>query len=59
MKYSTILKKATTNRNEAFLLTSQSRCSEYFNAFNPLMTNWKTVFKFSGDGAVTNMLEYP
>jgi hypothetical protein len=31
----------------------------YFKAFKPLIINWNTVFKFSGDGAVTNMFEYP
>jgi hypothetical protein len=41
------------------ILTSKSRCSVYFKAFKPLIMNWNTVFKFSGDGAVTNIFEYP
>ena len=31
----------------------------YFNTFNPFTKNSNTVCKFSTDGAVTNMLEYP
>jgi hypothetical protein len=42
-----------------FIRTSKSRCSVYFKAFKPLIINWNTVFKFSGDGAVTNIFEYP
>lgn len=34
-------------------------CSWYSRASNPLNTNSKNVFKFSGLGLVTKMFEYP
>ena len=42
-----------------FKRTSKSICSVYFNAFKPSVINSNTVFKFSADGAVTNIFEYP